>query len=143
MIYEIYGRTCLFLFRSREDDTPPDTCKGKARTTNSVSYHQAHIIGGGELSSSPANEKQLVQQLLSAAMDGQVDGVKDILQSSPLIVNKTDSDGYTALHRACYSGHENVVSLLLERGANIHRKTDDGWQPLHCAVRWSELLFRK
>ena len=124
-------------FRSREEeDKPPDISKGKATTVNSVVYHNARF-DGGDLS--PANEKQLVQSLLSAAEKGDEDAVKAILSKSPLIINRTDSDGYTALHRACYSGHEAMVALLMERGSNIHSSTDDGWQPLHCAVRWSKL----
>lgn len=28
--------------------------------------------------------------------------------------------------------------FLLSRGANIHAKTSDGWQPLHSAARWNQ-----
>lgn len=122
---------------SKEEDKPPEISKGRATTVNSVVYHNARFGDGGGLS--PANEKQLVQSLLSAAELGDIDRVKEILSKSPLIINRTDSDGYTALHRACYSGHESMVLLLIERGGNINSSTDDGWQPLHCAVRWSFL----
>lgn len=123
----------------REEDKPPDTCKGKDSTVNSVVYSNAHISGG----LSETSEKVLVQKLLSGAEKGDLETVKEILKTNPLIVNKTDSDGYTALHRASYSGHLEMVELLLQRGGNIHSTTDDGWQPLHCAVRWNNLEISK
>lgn len=51
----------------------------------------------------------------------------------------TDEDGYTALHRGSYNGHLNVVEYLIGVGANVHARTGDGWQPLHCACRWNKV----
>ena len=56
--------------RSKEEDKPPEISKGRATTVNSVVYHNARFGDGGGLS--PANEKQLVQSLLSAAELGSV-----------------------------------------------------------------------
>lgn len=41
----------------------------------------------------------------------------------------------TPLHRACSEGHENIVALLLDRGAAIDRQDDLGRSALHRAVR--------
>jgi ankyrin repeat protein len=41
----------------------------------------------------------------------------------------------TPLHVAAKWGKTNMVSLLLEKGANIESKTRDGLTPLHCAAR--------
>lgn len=41
----------------------------------------------------------------------------------------------TPLHVAAKWGKSNMVSLLLEKGANIESKTRDGLTPLHCAAR--------
>lgn len=46
-------------------------------------------------------------------------------------------DGYTALHRAAYSGHTDIVGYLLSIGANPEWNTNDGWTVLHCAATWS------
>ncbi|VDO02365.1 unnamed protein product, partial [Rodentolepis nana] len=45
-----------------------------------------------------------------------------------------DEDGYTALHRAVYSGQ-----FLIRSGADIESKTEDGWRPLHSAAFWNQL----
>ncbi|XP_066932314.1 ankyrin repeat domain-containing protein 49-like [Clytia hemisphaerica] len=139
---ETTNHSLQYQILNREEDKPPDTCKGKASTVNSVVYHQAHISSDLS-SSSPINERQLVHSLLSGAERGDIDTVTSILKDHPLIINKTDSDGYTALHRACYSGHDEMVLLLIQRGGNVHSSTDDGWQPLHCAVRWNNVTICK
>ena len=49
-------------------------------------------------------------------------------------------DGWTALHQAAINGHEAVVRLLLDNGANIEAKSSLGqglapmMTPLHCAA---------
>ena len=42
---------------------------------------------------------------------------------------------HNALHVAAKWGKSNMVTLLLERGANLESKTRDGLTPLHCAAR--------
>lgn len=54
------------------------------------------------------------------------------------LLSYTDEDGYTALHRASYNGHINVVEYLLSIGANVQSRTEDGWQPLHSACCWNK-----
>jgi ankyrin len=44
-------------------------------------------------------------------------------------------DGLTPLHCAARSGHDQVVDLLLERGAPVMAKTKNGLSPLHMAVQ--------
>jgi ankyrin len=41
----------------------------------------------------------------------------------------------TPLHVACKWGKINMVSLLINKGADIEAKTRDGLTPLHCAAR--------
>ena len=33
-------------------------------------------------------------------------------------------DGFTALHAACLEGHDSIVSLLLQAGANMDKETE-------------------
>ena len=44
-------------------------------------------------------------------------------------------DGLTPLHCAARSGHEQVVDLLLEKGAVVASKTKNGLSPLHMSVQ--------
>ena len=45
-----------------------------------------------------------------------------------------DFYGLTALHQAASSGHESVLMALLERGAGVTIRTNDGWTALHFAA---------
>ena len=45
-----------------------------------------------------------------------------------------DSDGYTALMCAAIDGHERVVELLLQRGAEIDQQDSDGVTALMIAA---------
>lgn len=45
----------------------------------------------------------------------------------------------TPLHVAAKWGKSNMVSLLLDKGANLESRTRDGLTPLHCAARYSRL----
>jgi len=59
--------------------------------------------------------------LSHAAVREGVDVVSSLL-SRGVDINGINLDGDTALMRACYGGNEAVVSLLIERGANIEIK---------------------
>lgn len=79
------------------------------------------------------------QLLLKAARRGRLDLVTYVLDMDGSLIDACDGDGYTALHRASYEGHEDVVRTLLLRGADVSALTLDGWQPLHCACRWGKV----
>eukprot|EP00048_Salpingoeca_helianthica_P015892 m.229222 g.229222 ORF g.229222 m.229222 type:complete len:380 (-) comp17699_c0_seq1:406-1545(-) len=53
-------------------------------------------------------------------------------------IDAHDEDGYTALHRAAYGGHEAMLDWLLSRGASMGARTRDGWEPLHSAAFWNQ-----
>ncbi|XP_022153623.1 ankyrin repeat-containing protein ITN1-like [Momordica charantia] len=60
--------------------------------------------------------------------------VKEILKHFA-VVRKVDKDGLSGLHRACLSGHFDVVRFLLRRGIGMARKfTNSGYTPLHLAA---------
>lgn len=77
------------------------------------------------------------KEILWAAENGDLKKLKILLEQNPLLVNCTDRDGYTPLHRACYSNHIEVVDLLLSYGADVSSKTLMLWQPLHSCCQWN------
>lgn len=42
--------------------------------------------------------------------------------------------GSTALHDACYLGLDNIVALLLQKGANMNMIDADGDMPIHVSL---------
>lgn len=80
-----------------------------------------------------------LQLLLKAAEKNNVSELNRILSEDPSLVQAVDSDGYTALHRACYANHPDAAQALLAAGASVRARTVDGWEPLHCACKWSAL----
>jgi len=49
----------------------------------------------------------------------------------------------TPLHYACASGNETIAIVLLNSGANVNAKTNDGWTPLLKAVKSKQIEIVK
>merc|ERR1719225_2367207 len=71
--------------------------------------------------------------------------VKTLLQSgSDIQLDKKDNtNGRSALHVAVYDGNLEIVKVLVQKGANINAKDDDGFSPLHIAVYIENLKILK
>jgi len=76
------------------------------------------------------------KRLLWESEHGELNAVKDTVFNHPESVKHSDSDGYTALHRASYNNHLEIVDFLVENGADLSACTKEGWTPLHSASRW-------
>ena len=50
-----------------------------------------------------------------------------------LLFNLPGNDGWTRLHAASQEGHDDIVRLLLDHGADANRSDNDGWSSLHAA----------
>ncbi|XP_053676419.1 ankyrin repeat domain-containing protein 49 [Anopheles nili] len=79
----------------------------------------------------------LERHVLWAAAENKFETVEAIVSRKPSVVHATDSDGYTALHKACYCNNREMALLLLRYGANPNALTDMGWTPLHSACKWN------
>ncbi|XP_072554463.1 unconventional myosin-XVI isoform X1 [Paramormyrops kingsleyae] len=53
-------------------------------------------------------------------------------------VNQCNDEGVTLLHIACASGFNEVISLLLENGAEPHVADNSFWTPLHLAAKYGQ-----
>eukprot|EP01135_Chromosphaera_perkinsii_P002884 Nk52_evm39s229 gene=Nk52_evmTU39s229 len=83
------------------------------------------------------------EQLLFCSRHGDIEGVKRLLETKDSNGNLIDincvgkgkgREGWTALHLACFFGHEDVATLLLVKGANPNCQNGFGDTPLHMAA---------
>lgn len=47
------------------------------------------------------------------------------------------------LNQLCYSGYDNIVEMLIQKGANVNAPTDDGITPLYATAVGGNLLGEK
>ena len=57
-------------------------------------------------------------------------------------IDRQNVDGETALHMAARFGHERAVATLLEFKPNLEIVDNDGWIPLHSAVKVEPQIVR-
>ncbi|GMN43442.1 hypothetical protein TIFTF001_012643 [Ficus carica] len=74
-------------------------------------------------------------RLMYSANEGDLEGINELLDSG-IDVNFRDIDDRTALHVAACQGLNDVVQLLLERGANVDTKDRWGSSPLSDAIHY-------
>jgi len=80
-------------------------------------------------------EKEFESKLLfAAAWSGCLDLVRELVAKN-INVNSRIEDGSwpgrTPLHIAVDQNHQDVVTFLIEKGANVNEKDDSGYEPLH------------
>ena len=86
---------------------------------------------------------------LALAVQKQNEAITELLLESPdILIDKPNSQGYTPLHFACIGENTNIITMLLQKGANLFSKTDKGHIPFHTACRRGnvealELLIQK
>ena len=121
---------------------------GEGKEEDFSELHEAIAQGrakkqtGLEGSSSSDEEEDLVEppqnqpglRLLWAAQTNNEKVADEILSENPALISFQDEDGYTALHRACYSNHPSLTQRLITKyGADLHALTTECWTPLHSA----------
>jgi ankyrin repeat protein len=77
--------------------------------------------------------------LRSASENGQEAMVKLLLSTNSVELDWNNKEGQTLLHRAASHGHDTVVQLLLDRGADVNAADLYRRTPLHCASKNSHL----
>ena len=72
--------------------------------------------------------------LIKAVRQDDIASVRAQLDTRPDLVTAANENGVTALHSACEAGVAEIVTLLLDRGADIEAMKDDGFKPIHSAI---------
>jgi len=73
---------------------------------------------------------------LSLAVQKQDEHLVELILDSPNAeVNKTHFQSYTPLHYACAGNNTEIITMLLDKGANLFSKTDKGYIPIHIACQ--------
>jgi len=79
--------------------------------------------------------------MIKAAKSGDAAAVRALLVSDSTLVDARDSDQSTPLHFASWKGHPEVAAVLLEFGADIQARNENGhWgdTPLHAAAHGNQ-----
>ncbi|MDP6527136.1 MAG: ankyrin repeat domain-containing protein, partial [Kiritimatiellia bacterium] len=78
-----------------------------------------------------SNTETANKALLEAAGKGDSEAVKQHLAAGANVNVKRAWYGRTPLHIATWSGQEQIVQLLIEKGASVNAKDKGGWTPLY------------
>ena len=71
-----------------------------------------------------------MSEICDAAKDGNLEKVKELLESGSDINERGEND-MTPLHRAAEQGHDEIVNYLISKGADVNAEAESRWTPLH------------
>lgn len=83
------------------------------------------------LAACASGDTEEAQVMLKEANETKVRNGEDVVAE---IINCSNADGITALHQACIDGSLEMVTFLVERGADVNQVDSEGWTPLHVAA---------
>jgi ankyrin repeat protein len=72
----------------------------------------------------------------AACYNDETEEVTELLKQDKWLLDSKDADGHTVLNKATVSGHIKLVTLLLEKGANVNATNSHQETALHAAAYW-------
>lgn len=75
-----------------------------------------------------------IDQLLNAAENGKLFVMTSILKQGDVDINACDKDGYSALYLAASNNHVKCVEWLIQSGANLELRDNEGLTPILSAA---------
>lgn len=115
-------------------ETEPDLAH--VRDLNGATLLMAAIYRGQEDAVALLLSEGGPPDVFEAAVLGETDRVREILDAGEAKVDAVAPDGFGLLHLSSFFGRSEVAALLLERGAAVERvsKNPMGVRPVHCAA---------
>jgi len=94
------------------------------------------IYHAGQIQYLRALQEIPLDRFFTAAWDGNVARLRELLDAHPDLVHTHNGDGWTALHVASYSGQTDAVRFLLAREANVNAtsRNSRAVTAAHCAI---------
>jgi len=140
---EVFGGTPLYLAVSKDNKEMAEFLVNRGADINQGLNEQNGV--NPLLEAAVENHPELVEFFLArgaivgihfAAFTGDIDAVRNFIKQN-VLVNSTRRSK-TPLNLAIKGGHKEIVSLLLDNGADIYLYASGG-RPLDCAIRYNHL----
>ncbi|WOG29821.1 ankyrin repeat domain-containing protein [Endozoicomonas sp. 8E] len=115
---------------------PPDSSVVIFPDVSVIDNPEVNVIDNSEVNTDAdrTEQEELFTSLQNAVRQGDVEKVGNLLDSSPDLIDQSDSSGDTLLHIAITAKKLKMIKLLLSKGIKCDERNNQGFTPLHVAA---------